>query len=133
VGADLQLRERRAPGRQRCRHEGNDAQPAEVRRLIEQAGCRVSGAGRVCREADMSATEPLYLLYGAPHSLYTAKARAYLRKQGVAYCERMPTHPDFTGRILPQIRRGIIPVLETPAGDIIQDIIDIIDHFEAPG
>lgn len=81
----------------------------------------------------MSAQDALYVLYGAPHSLYTAKARSYLRKQGVNFRERMPTHPDFVSRILPQIRRGIIPVLETPAGEIIQDSIDIIDHFEQRG
>lgn len=74
-----------------------------------------------------------YVLYGAPHSLYTGKARCYLRNQGIPYIERAPTHPDFAARILPQIGRGIIPVLETPQGEVIQDTIDIIDHFEQLG
>ena len=81
----------------------------------------------------MPGDNAMYVLYGAPHSLYTAKARAYLRKQGVPYRELTPTHSSFVERILPQIRRGIIPVLETPSGEVIQDSIDIIDHFERLG
>lgn len=74
-----------------------------------------------------------YILYGAPHSLYTGKARCYLRNQGIRYIERATTHPDFAARILPQIGRGIIPVLETPDGKVIQDTVDIIDYFERRG
>jgi len=74
-----------------------------------------------------------YILYGAPHSLYTGKARCYLRNQGISYIERATTHPDFAARILPQIGRGIIPVLETPDGAVIQDTVDIIDYFEKRG
>jgi glutathione S-transferase len=72
-------------------------------------------------------------LYGAPHSLYTGKARSYLRKQGIAYRELMPSHPTYVRDIAPTIGRVIIPVVVTAAGDIIQDTIDIIDHFEAKG
>ena len=74
-----------------------------------------------------------YTLYGSPHSLYTGKARCYLRNQGIDYVEVSPSHPDFATRILPQIGRGIIPVLETPDGRVIQDTIDIIDFFEGQG
>ena len=74
-----------------------------------------------------------HVLYGAPHSLYTGKARCYLRNQGIAYIERPTSHPDFAARIAPAIGRSIIPVLETPQGDIIQDSIDIIDHCERAG
>lgn len=74
-----------------------------------------------------------YILYGLPHSLYTGKARCYLRNQGIAYVERSIAHPDYRERIVPRIGRGIIPVLETPDGQIIQDTVDIIDHFEARG
>ncbi|MES1924865.1 glutathione S-transferase N-terminal domain-containing protein [Salinisphaera sp. T31B1] len=73
------------------------------------------------------------LLYGAPHSLYTGKARCYLRNQGIAYVERPTSHPDFVARIAPKLGRAIIPVIETPDGEIIQDTIDIIDHFERAG
>lgn len=74
-----------------------------------------------------------YRLYGASHSLYTGKARCYLRNQGLPYVELPTWHPDFAARIVPQIGRGIIPVLETPDGLVIQDTIDIIDHLEAQG
>ncbi len=74
-----------------------------------------------------------HVLYGAPHSLYTGKARCYLRNQGIAYIERPTSHPDFVSRIAPALGRAIIPVLETPEGEIVQDTIDIIDHFERKG
>ncbi|GAD65176.1 MULTISPECIES: glutathione S-transferase family protein [Gammaproteobacteria] len=81
----------------------------------------------------MSLDQNLYTLYGSSHSLYTGKARCYLRNQGIAYVEVPTSHPDFATRILPQIGRGIIPVLETPEGRVIQDTVDIIDFFEAQG
>src|SRR5690554_6746601 len=74
-----------------------------------------------------------YRLYGVPHSLYTGIARCFLRTQGIEYTELPPGHPDFSGRIQPAIRRSIIPVLETPDGQIIQDNLDIIDFFEQQG
>jgi glutathione S-transferase len=75
----------------------------------------------------------MHQFYAAPHSLYSAKARCYLRKQGIAYREVMPTDARFEQHIVPRIGRGIIPVLETVDGQIIQDTVDIIDHFEAQG
>ncbi len=72
-------------------------------------------------------------LYGLPHSLYTAKARAYLRKQGILYSEIPPTDAGFAHRVVPRIGRGIIPVIELPDGAIIQDTVDIIDHYEDSG
>ena len=81
----------------------------------------------------MSASASVNVLYGLPHSLYTGIARCYLRTQGIAYQELPPAHPDFTDRILPTIKRSIVPVLETPDGKIIQDSLDIIDYFEGQG
>lgn len=72
-------------------------------------------------------------LYGLPHSLYTAKVRAFLRKQGISYVEVPPTDARFAEQIVPTIGRGIIPVVELPDGTIIQDTVDIIDHFEQAG
>ncbi len=77
--------------------------------------------------------EAPYILYGLPHSLYTGKARCYLRNQGIAYIERPTSHPDFANKVVPAIGRAIIPVLQTPSGELIQDSLDIIDHFEAQG
>ncbi|OFE13090.1 glutathione S-transferase [Pseudohongiella acticola] len=73
--------------------------------------------------------DPL-ILYGVPHSLYTGVVRCYLRTQGIAYIERPTSHPDFAQRIMPTIGRSIIPVVMLPDGRIIQDSVDIIDHFE---
>ncbi|MBD58679.1 MAG: glutathione S-transferase [Citromicrobium sp.] len=74
-------------------------------------------------------TQPI-TLWGLPHSLYTGRARAYLRTQGIAFVERPPTDPDFAERIMPAIGRAIIPVVELADGTIVQDTVDIIDHFE---
>lgn len=70
------------------------------------------------------------ILYGAPHSLYTGKTRAYLRKQGIRYVERTPADPRFRSEIVPVIGRGIIPVVVLSDGTIIQDTVDILEHFE---
>ncbi len=72
-----------------------------------------------------------YTLWGSAHSLYSGKLRSYLIKKGLPYQERFPSDPDFAARILPVVRHMVIPVLETPAGDILQDSGDIIDHLEA--
>ncbi len=77
--------------------------------------------------------EQMLTLYGLPHSLYTAKARAYLRKQGIAYVEVPPSDRRFADHVVPIIGRGIVPVVELPDGTIIQDTVDIIDHFERTG
>jgi glutathione S-transferase len=72
-----------------------------------------------------------YVLYGMPASLYTAKARSYLRKRRIDHVERVVGDPRYTGEVMPRIGRWIIPVLQTPEGELIQDTVDIIDHFEA--
>jgi glutathione S-transferase len=72
-----------------------------------------------------------YTLWGSAHSLYSGKLRSYLIKKGIPYRESFPSDPDFGARILPVVRHMVIPVLETPAGDILQDSGDIIDHLEA--
>jgi glutathione S-transferase len=72
-----------------------------------------------------------YVLYAMPGSLYSAKARSYLRTHRIAYVERVPGDPRYTDAVVPAIGRWIIPVLETPDGVIIQDTVDIIDHLDA--
>ncbi|MEM9513371.1 MAG: glutathione S-transferase family protein [Actinomycetota bacterium] len=71
-----------------------------------------------------------YTLYGGPPSLYTGKARSYLRRQGIDFVEVSPGSDRYRNEIIPQVGRWIIPVLETPDGEVIQDGADIIDHFE---
>lgn len=77
-------------------------------------------------------TQP-HRLYGVPHSLFTGIARSYLRTQGIPYIEVPTRDPDYAQRVMPVIQRAIIPVLETHDGEIIQDSLDIIDHFENQG
>lgn len=71
-----------------------------------------------------------YTLYGAPVSLYTGKARSYLRTQGIDFVEMAPGSDRYLNHIVPTVGRWIIPCLETPDGTIIQDGADIIDHFD---
>jgi glutathione S-transferase len=71
-----------------------------------------------------------YTLYGAPVSLYTGKARSYLRTQGIPFVEMSPGSDRYLNEIVPAVGRWIIPCMETPDGNIIQDGADIIDHFE---
>jgi len=71
-----------------------------------------------------------YTLFGAPASLYTGKARSYLRTQGIDFAEVAPGSERYMNEIVPAVGRWIIPCLETPDGTIIQDGADIIDHFE---
>ena len=71
-----------------------------------------------------------YTLYGVPVSLYTGKARSYLRTQGIDFVEMSPGSDRYLNHIVPTVGRWIIPCLETPDGTIIQDGADIIDHFD---
>lgn len=73
-------------------------------------------------------------LYGMQASLYTGKVRAYLRRNRFPVIERGAGHPDFHAHILPRIGgRFIMPVVELPDGEILQDGTDILDWFDARG
>jgi glutathione S-transferase len=71
-----------------------------------------------------------HLLYTMPASLYSAKARAYLRTHCVPHRELPPGHKTYAEEVIPQIGRWIIPVLRTPEGALIQDTVAIIDHLD---
>jgi glutathione S-transferase len=72
-----------------------------------------------------------YVLYAMPASLYSCKARSYLRKHRIDYVERAPGDARYTDEVVPAIGRWIIPVLQTPDGTLVQDTVDIIDHLDA--
>jgi len=40
-----------------------------------------------------------FILYGMQASLYTGKARAYMRRNRIPVIERGAGHPEYTGRI----------------------------------
>jgi glutathione S-transferase len=77
-------------------------------------------------------TEP-HLLYGMAGSLYTGKVRAYMRQNHIPFVEHKAGGKRFTEQIVPKVGRWIIPVIETPEGELIQDGTVILDHFEASG
>ncbi|MGA2835325.1 MAG: glutathione S-transferase [Acidimicrobiales bacterium] len=72
-----------------------------------------------------------YILYAMPGSLYSGKARSYLRKHRIEYVERVPGDPRYNDEVVPAIGRWIIPVLQTPDGTLVQDTVDIIDLLDA--
>ena len=72
-----------------------------------------------------------YKLYATPISLFSGKARAYLRWKNVAF-EEVPPGPDIMkARVLPVIGWPVIPVMETANEEFVQDTADIIAHIEA--
>ncbi|MEP6342164.1 MAG: glutathione S-transferase family protein [Maricaulaceae bacterium] len=77
-------------------------------------------------------TTPL-TLYGVKISMFTGKARSYLIKQGIPFHEVAPVSEHYQNKVLPQLGRRIIPVIEFEDGTLVQDTSDIIDYFEAQG
>jgi len=71
-----------------------------------------------------------YTLYGSYASYYTAKVRAYLRKKGIPFVERLPSDPMFRNKVRPASGSHRIPQLLTSAGDVIQDSVEIVDYLE---
>lgn len=72
-----------------------------------------------------------YTLYGSYASYYTAKVRAYLRKKGIPFVERLPSDPMFRNKVRPTSGSHRIPQLLTPEGSVIQDSVEIVDYLEA--
>ncbi len=72
-----------------------------------------------------------YLLYGGELSLYTGKARAYLRYKGLDFRELPATRQVYKEIILPRVGAPIIPVLVTNEDEVVQDSTEIIDFLEA--
>ena len=57
-----------------------------------------------------------YTLWGGALSLYTGKVRSYLIKAGIPYREYYTNHTEYRERVLPVVRLGVAPILETPDG-----------------
>ncbi|MEP1420479.1 MAG: glutathione S-transferase family protein [Erythrobacter sp.] len=69
-------------------------------------------------------------MFGAPPSLFSGKARAYLDWKGVEFSEKLPSDPDFISKVIPEVGRPVIPVIQLDDGTLLQDTTVIIDHFE---
>ena len=74
-----------------------------------------------------------YTLYGMTASLYTGKVRAYLRYNSVPFKEVKAGSAHYNDVVKKAVGRWIVPVLETPAGEYIQDGSVILDRLEESG
>ena len=63
-----------------------------------------------------------YKLYGAPFSLYTGKARAYLINKRLPYEEVFSSLKVYKKIIIPHTGVRFIPVVKTPQDEYIQDL-----------
>ncbi|MBV1857704.1 MAG: glutathione S-transferase [Nannocystaceae bacterium] len=72
-----------------------------------------------------------YQLIAAEVSLYSGKARAYLRYKGVPFDEVLATRSVIQSVVRPKTGLAMVPVLITPEGDAIQDTTAIIHALEA--
>lgn len=73
----------------------------------------------------------MYTLYGMTGSLYTAKVRAYLNYHQIDYVEVGASDPRFTEQVVPKVGRWIVPILQTPSGEYLQDGTCILDYLQA--
>ncbi len=87
--------------------------------------------GRIERRHAEETIEQSYILYGGELSLFTGKARAYLRFKAVPFEERVASREVYKDIILPNVGAPIIPVLSSPGGELVQDTTEIIDYLEA--
>ena len=71
-----------------------------------------------------------YSLYGAPMSLYTGKARAYLIFKNLPYNEVFSSLKVYKSIIIPNTGVRFVPVLKTPEDEYLQDTAMIIDTLE---
>ena len=70
-------------------------------------------------------------LYGSQFSLFTGKARSYLKKKGIEYQEITSTLMVYKNFIIPRTGVRYIPVIQTEDDEVIQDTTVIIDALEA--
>ncbi len=70
------------------------------------------------------------ILYAAPLSLYSGKARAYMDWKKVDYAEELCTPDIQRSVVIPNVGRPVMPVVKTAGGEVIQDTTKIIDHYE---
>lgn len=70
------------------------------------------------------------ILYAAPLSLYSGKARSYMDWKKVDYAEKLAHPAVYRDIIIPAVGRPVMPVVQLENGNIIQDTSLIIDHYE---
>ncbi|GAB4338393.1 MAG: hypothetical protein Kow0099_12390 [Candidatus Abyssubacteria bacterium] len=71
-----------------------------------------------------------YKLIGTECSLYSGKARSYLRYKAIPFEEVLSTAEVYETIIVPRVDDRIIPVLISPEDICVQDTTEIIDFLE---
>ena len=71
-----------------------------------------------------------HILYAAPLSLFSGKARAYLTYKQVEFEERFADRDIYRTIIVPRIGYPVMPVTITQDDQAIQDTSELIDYFE---
>ena len=71
-----------------------------------------------------------HVLYGAEFSLYSGKARSYLRYKRIPFDEVLSSLKVYKKIIIPNTGVRFIPVVRTPSGEYLQDTSNIIDTLE---
>ncbi len=71
-----------------------------------------------------------YKLYGTEVSLYTGKARAYLRYKGIPFEEILSSATVYKEIIIPRTGVKYIPIIISPDDIAVQDTTEIIDFLE---
>ncbi|MDE1174823.1 MAG: glutathione S-transferase family protein [Parvibaculaceae bacterium] len=79
----------------------------------------------------MAPPASLVHFYGCPPSMFAGKIRSFLRKNAIAYVERLPADGHYQSVVIPVLGRIWLPVIEMPDGRIVQDTTEIIDFLEA--
>jgi len=72
----------------------------------------------------------IYTLYGLDFSLFTGKARSYLRKKGIPFEEINVRFGKTRNFVIKRTGVKFIPVVHTPDDRVIQDTTVIIDELE---
>jgi len=92
-------------------------QPQTLRAVVRRAagGCPISTP---------------YKLYGAEVSLFSGKARAYLRFKNIPFEEIFATRKIIDEVLQPATGLKMVPVVQTPEGEFLQDTSVIIDTLE---
>lgn len=72
-----------------------------------------------------------YILLQQELSLYSGKARSYLRYKNIPFVQQFASLNAYRKTILPKTGVAMIPVVVTPEGEALQDTTVIIDWFEA--
>jgi glutathione S-transferase-like protein len=71
-----------------------------------------------------------HILYGTEFSLYSGKARCYLRYKRIPYDEVLSSLGVNRETIIPKTGIRVIPVVKTPDGRNLQNTSNIIDSLE---